>query len=750
MVLEDLKRYNHTLIGSKDYWGADDATYDENTNWYAKAFIVSESEVAEKPELITELGLSPCALYYEIGRTDAHGFTPTQIVYDPDANAVMIEGTQQRLGEEGEDFARPRIYIIGSDAPQYMSMSKWKSMKGGRFEVDGLVVSDDEEKTEAKEYFDLLQGEKDEEEEVAELESEYLSGAYGPGGLADEAVLGAYVNDGRVLGQGYVGDVLGQEAETVETLAAETLERINPIAVEGAEDILGAESVLGDEAVLGEYVNDGRVIGQGYVGDVIGQDAETQGYDDRDDESIGERNRSKHKQSLKDRRDESKGMEKALGNRAYSDVSTMDHDAEYLSGAYAPDGLADEAVLGAYVNDGRVLGQGYVGDVIGQEAEEVASGEWGSMNPDESNHDFMWNWRNAEEGQNDIMTVNYDAETNLLQVGTRHGESFTVNAENGAILSRAEEFEAEPAELLSAEDVDFLLSGASLSYNAESVLGDEAVLGEYVNDGRVIGQGYVGDVIGQDAETQGYDDRDDESIGARNRGKHKQSLKDRRDESKAMTAKGDPHHPYSDVGTMDAEFFPDGDGRNFGNITADMQMEPLGFNAQGYDDKDDESIGERNRGKHKQSLKDRRDESKGMERDLGNRVYSDVGTMDAETISPDVLDRAAQNMRDTLEDSDGNVVDFVRDAPIISDMRLSGWTASALVLGIAWWTGRNAKRYAKESEFHPTELGVVGEGSDFGQDEAVIWQHPQHFIPQSFNLVKLDNIGDSPLDYKPF
>ena len=48
-----------------------------------------------------------------------------------------------------------------------------------------------------------------------------------------------------------------------------------------------------------------------------------QGYNDRLDESLGARNGAKS-QSLKARRDESKGMEKASGNRAYSSVSTMD------------------------------------------------------------------------------------------------------------------------------------------------------------------------------------------------------------------------------------------------------------------------------------------------------------------------------------------------------------------------------------------------------------------------------------------
>ena len=51
--------------------------------------------------------------------------------------------------------------------------------------------------------------------------------------------------------------------------------------------------------------------------------AKKQGYNDRLDESLGAR-RGKKSQSMKARRDESKGMEKSMGRRAYSAVKTMD------------------------------------------------------------------------------------------------------------------------------------------------------------------------------------------------------------------------------------------------------------------------------------------------------------------------------------------------------------------------------------------------------------------------------------------
>ena len=54
--------------------------------------------------------------------------------------------------------------------------------------------------------------------------------------------------------------------------------------------------------------------------------AKKQGYNSRLDESLGARNGAARNftQSLKSRRDESKGMSKALSGRAYKAVSTMD------------------------------------------------------------------------------------------------------------------------------------------------------------------------------------------------------------------------------------------------------------------------------------------------------------------------------------------------------------------------------------------------------------------------------------------
>lgn len=61
--------------------------------------------------------------------------------------------------------------------------------------------------------------------------------------------------------------------------------------------------------------------------------AKKQGYNARLDESLGERHRGKHKQSLKDRRDESKAMEKKRTGHAYAGDSDMDRAHHHMKEA---------------------------------------------------------------------------------------------------------------------------------------------------------------------------------------------------------------------------------------------------------------------------------------------------------------------------------------------------------------------------------------------------------------------------------
>lgn len=80
---------------------------------------------------------------------------------------------------------------------------------------------------------------------------------------------------------------------------------------------------------------------------------------------------------------------------------------------------------------------------------------------------------------------------------------------------------------------------------------------------------------------------------------------------------------------MKAEF-SNSKGRNYAR---DSKGRIITHDAQGYNDKMDESLGMRHRGGHEQSFKDRRDEASAMDKDhsMIGRKYDDVMTMDADT-----------------------------------------------------------------------------------------------------------------------
>jgi hypothetical protein len=170
---------------------------------------------------------------------------------------------------------------------------------------------------------------------------------------------------------------------------------------------------------------------------------------------------------------------------------------------------------------------------------------------------------------------------------------------------------------------------------------------------------------------QGYNDRMDESMGGGD--SMDATRKARRDESKGME-KSMGNRAYSRVQTMDA---------------------------QGYNDRMDESMGMSN-GKEssmKQSMKDRRDESKGMEKSMGNRAYSRVQTMDAEFNAYD--DDITERQEYLIEELEGKV-DKTMNRSQASDYikRLKGKKSG---------TWKDAENFGAESPVN--DENMVNEGS---------------------------------------
>ena len=585
----EFEDYKYLMIDSEDFWGYDSSTYNENNNWYAKAFIVSKEEVEKKPSLITELNLMPCALFFLIDTEDSQGFTPKRIRVDEEGMVAIVEGLQKRVGRDESYPAKAQYFVLNRKAATYKNMNEYEKVTLGRFNVNNLIFSNE-----------------DADYEMPKARLEELT-QYAESFTETEVVVEA------------------------ESFNAETLERINPTIVEGAEDIMGAESetfkssnsnaiimnadggVLADTNVFGPVVND-NVIGQEYVGRVIGQDAEE-------------------------------------------------------------DLLANPEVFGQGVNE-NVVGQEYVGRVLGQDAESAfyPNGDGRNFGNVTADGQYEPLGANAEGVENDILSAEFNAESNEVTINTLKGEQFTVNARNGMLKNAEGTFDAEESEALSAEDMTIVMDAAGYvpsgewgSMNPEAANqnymwefrnAEEVPSGEWGSmNPEAANQNYMWEFRNaEEREAQGYDDRDDESIGMRHRGKHKQSMKDRRDESKGMTSSDDPTHPYADVSTMSAEY-----------------------------------------------------------------------------------------------EADTNIIDLVQDAPIVRNFKLSGWAASALVLGTAWVFGRRsmAKKDSMNAEIEVARtIGVVGGANDFGQDPVMIQEsNKRHFFPKKFS--GLNELDPSSPDFNP-
>lgn len=112
----------------------------------------------------------------------------------------------------------------------------------------------------------------------------------------------------------------------------------------------------------------------------------------------------------------------------------------------------------------------------------------------------------------------------------KSADSYSLNAESGQVNNMSWENSEPYATLEGYNPVDSVIASPPL--------------------GRGVAQDFGAEY--HDMESQGYDDKMDESLGMRHRGRHSQSMKDRRDEASAMDKRhSKKHRKYDDVETMD-------------------------------------------------------------------------------------------------------------------------------------------------------------------------------------------------------
>ena len=120
------------------------------------------------------------------------------------------------------------------------------------------------------------------------------------------------------------------------------------------------------------------------------------------------------------------------------------------------------------------------------------------------------------------------------------------------------------------------------------------------------------------------------------------------------------------------------------DMVNEIQTEPTNaeadlFGSQGYNDKQDESIGMRHRGRKSQSMKSRRDEASGMDKHSG-RKYDDVETMDSQNTEGDAATYTPS--------SEPDMINSIATEPTNAEADLFGAESKN-----KWVKGKNGKTY---------------------------------------------------------
>ncbi len=145
------------LITSDDYWGHA-GEFDPTVNFYPYTFIINQSQYAGMDDS-DKSRFFPCALFYYAGETDNHGFQPRRIGCRVEEDGAVSMGRVMGINRQGDQEVR--TYRVGTEQgyaiPGYASMSMLKGegdsyaaiesaaeagdLPVGGFDISGLIYN---------------------------------------------------------------------------------------------------------------------------------------------------------------------------------------------------------------------------------------------------------------------------------------------------------------------------------------------------------------------------------------------------------------------------------------------------------------------------------------------------------------------------------------------------------------------------------------------------------------------------------
>ena len=372
-------------ILSKDYWSFDTATLDAALNFYTKTWILPKADY-QNLKAAEQEAYYRCALFYHTNRRDNHGYMPTVISKTANGVRVMGRNAQAMLEPRTYNKGDETGYSVSDGTNTIVMQSATASKKGkvsvdenvaGKFSIENFYTTNQD----INQTINMLENEATQSAEDYSAESNSNGGQNMNAEHKTKTHIDVDLKEGALTQYGWHADASAKKRKAALMKSVEhegyekTMQRLNILHTywknnqKGmarkvtndmnylrntyrAEDTMSAENIddpaptapasapAGSEMVGGDggapLVNvdsasappEGIFVASAETFNALGEpDAPyDQGYDDELDESLAQRDgpESSKMQSWKDGRDESKGMEKALGNKPYSSVGTMD------------------------------------------------------------------------------------------------------------------------------------------------------------------------------------------------------------------------------------------------------------------------------------------------------------------------------------------------------------------------------------------------------------------------------------------
>lgn len=485
-------------ILSEDYWGFDASSKNDTLNFYDNVWILKKNQYDGLPEEVRNQ-LYRCALFYHKSRVDNHGYTPL---------AIRDEGTTVKVrGPNRQGMVEMRTYDEGGQSPPYVVTDGTDTITMRSADPSATDMSQLETvagnttpgtfliNTFIYKEKDILETINKLESEIGDVINQKSAEFVDPTTVA--ATPDSY-DESRPLIENPQTQGFSADHETAPTSAA--LQVSDPrLANPPAETYSDAAVSYDPSGVGGGYTPQDTFIeaeGDTVITDTVRTDRE------------GPKSATlKHRLSAKAR---------SKARRAARAAKSMKFGAE-----------VEATPLTEVVPMGEEMRQVMTTPAFGQ-----AGGDY--------DHMIHYSADGIEQpGSDENFVMMPDAGIDILAPANAYGTNSAIVSGQGVPQWYGS---AEVNEVIMSDNVDEThVQGVPIVPNTR---GEDSAIG-----GRGVPQWYGAE--------QGYNDKQDESMGMRHRGPHSQSMKDRRDEAAAM----DKRHSmmgrkYDDVMTMDAEVNP--------------------------------------------------------------------------------------------------------------------------------------------------------------------------------------------------